>query len=76
MGDDNVFETAWAALKPGGRLVANAVSLETEARLISLFQSMGGELTRIEVSRAVQVGAMHGWRSAMPITQWVVRKPS
>ena len=74
-GDDAVFETAWQALKPGGRLVANAVSLETEARLATLFQAMGGELVRLEVARAVKVGTMFGWRPAMPITQWRVRKP-
>ena len=74
-GDDAVFETAWQALKPGGRLVANAVSLETEARLATLFQAMGGELVRLEVARAVKIGTMFGWRPAMPITQWRVRKP-
>jgi len=75
LSDAGVFEAAWAALKPGGRLVANAIALESEARLAELFARHGGELVRIAVSRAEAVGGMHGWRSAMPVTQWRVRKP-
>jgi precorrin-6Y C5,15-methyltransferase (decarboxylating) len=75
MMDDGVFEAAWSALKPGGRLVANAVSLETEARLAGYFQQFGGDLIRLQVARADRVGAMSGWRPAMPVTQWRVRKP-
>jgi precorrin-6B C5,15-methyltransferase / cobalt-precorrin-6B C5,C15-methyltransferase len=75
MMDDGVFDAAWSALKPGGRLVANAISLETEARLAGYFQQFGGELIRLQVARADKVGAMSGWRPAMPVTQWRVRKP-
>jgi precorrin-6Y C5,15-methyltransferase (decarboxylating) len=75
MMDDGVFEAVWEALKPGGRLVANAVSLETEARLADYFQHFGGELVRLQVARAERVGTMSGWRPAMPVTQWRVRKP-
>jgi precorrin-6Y C5,15-methyltransferase (decarboxylating) len=75
MSDDGVFEAAWAALRPGGRLVANAISLETEALLLELFATHGGELTRLQIARAESVGAMSGWRPAMPVTQWRVRKP-
>jgi precorrin-6Y C5,15-methyltransferase (decarboxylating) len=75
MMDDGVFDAAWSALKPGGRLVANAVSLETEARLVGYFQQFGGDLIRLQVTRADRVGAMSGWRPAMPVTQWRVRKP-
>ncbi|MGJ5051202.1 precorrin-6y C5,15-methyltransferase (decarboxylating) subunit CbiE [Bradyrhizobium oligotrophicum] len=70
-----VFEAVWSRLKPGGRLVANVVSLEGEARLSALFGQHGGELIRIAVSRIEPVGRMHGWRQAMPITQWRVTKP-
>jgi precorrin-6Y C5,15-methyltransferase (decarboxylating) len=73
--DAGVFEAAWAALPPGGRLVANAVTLETEARLAALFAQHGGRLRRIAVARAEPVGGMHGWRSAMPVTQWTLAKP-
>jgi len=75
MMDDGVFEAVWTALKPRGRLVANAVSLETEARLADYFGRFGGELIRLQVARADKVGTMSGWRPAMPVTQWSVRKP-
>jgi precorrin-6Y C5,15-methyltransferase (decarboxylating) len=73
--DPGVFDAAWAALKPGGRLVTNAITIESEARLTELYARHGGELTRIAVARADNVGEMHGWRPAMPVTQWRVRKP-
>ena len=75
MMDDGVFDAAWSALKSGGRLVANAVSLESEAQLTGYFQQFGGDLVRLQVARADKVGTMSGWRPAMPVTQWRVRKP-
>ena len=69
-----VFETCIEALRPGGRLVANAVTLETESELIAQHASRGGTLTRIAVSRADRVGTKTGWRSAMPVTQWIWEK--
>jgi precorrin-6B C5,15-methyltransferase / cobalt-precorrin-6B C5,C15-methyltransferase len=75
MMDEGVFEAVWAALKPRGRLVANAVSLETEARLADYFHRFGGDLVRLQVARADRVGTMFGWRPAMPVTQWRVEKP-
>jgi precorrin-6B C5,15-methyltransferase / cobalt-precorrin-6B C5,C15-methyltransferase len=75
MMDDGAFDAAWSALRSGGRLVANAVSLETEARLAGYFQHFGGDLVRLQVARADRVGGMSGWRPAMPVTQWRVRKP-
>jgi precorrin-6B C5,15-methyltransferase / cobalt-precorrin-6B C5,C15-methyltransferase len=62
-------------LRPGGRLVVNAVTLETEALLIARHAESGGALTRIALSRADQVGGKSGWRSAMPVTQWIWTKP-
>jgi precorrin-6B C5,15-methyltransferase / cobalt-precorrin-6B C5,C15-methyltransferase len=70
-----VFETAWAALKPGGRLVVNAVALETETLLADLFARHGGALRRIAIARAEPLGRLHGWRAALPITQWAATKP-
>jgi len=70
-----VFEAAWSALKSGGRLVVNAVTLETETLLGTLYAQHGGTLRRLAVSRLEPVGGMHGWRAAMPVTQWVVTKP-
>jgi len=72
---DHVLETAMAALKPGGRLVANAVTLDMETVLLSAHATHGGTLARIEIARAAPVGAMTGWRPAMPVTQWLWRKP-
>jgi precorrin-6Y C5,15-methyltransferase (decarboxylating) len=73
--EPGALDTAIAALKPGGRLVANAVTLETEAELIARQAALGGTLTRIAVSRADSVGGKTGWRPAMPVTQWVWVKP-
>lgn len=68
--EDGVMEAAVAALKSGGRLVANSVTLEMDAKLLALHASLGGSLTRIDISRAGAIGAMTGWRPAMPVTQW------
>ena len=68
------FETAWAALRPLGRLVANAVTLESEAELMKLHAEFGGDLVRISVCRAEPVGRLTGWRPAMPVTQWSLVK--
>ncbi len=59
----------------GGRLVANAVTLEMEALLIARHAGVGGELVRIGISRAAPVGTMQGWKPAMPVTQWSWVKP-
>lgn len=68
--DAGVLEAGMAALKPGGRLVANAVTLEMEAVLLAHQARLGGSLIRIDIARAAPVGGMQGWRSAMPVTQW------
>jgi len=68
--DDGVLDAATDALSSGGRLVANAVTLEMEAILLARQARLGGELIRIAVSRAAPVGSMQGWRPAMPVTQW------
>jgi precorrin-6Y C5,15-methyltransferase (decarboxylating) len=77
LSDPALFDAAWAGLKPGGRLVANAVSLQSEARLIAYFQRHGGELIRLDVSKAGKAGTgtVFVWRAAAPIVQWRVRKP-
>lgn len=74
-GDAGVLDAAIAALRPGGRLVVNGVTLETEALLIAHHAASGGELVRLSVARAVPVGGLTGWRPAMPVTQWSWVKP-
>jgi precorrin-6Y C5,15-methyltransferase (decarboxylating) len=68
--DPGVLEAAIDALPQGGRLVANAVTLEMEALLLARYRERGGDLLRLFVSRAGAVGTMTGWRPAMPVTQW------
>ena len=60
----------WARLAAGGRLVAHAVTVESEVVLAGWQAQHGGELTRIAVQRAEPVGRFTGWRAAMPVTQW------
>ena len=69
-----VLDACWAGLRPGGRLVANAVTLEAEALVIAGRAAHGGDLTRIEVSRAAPLGGFTGWRPAMPVTIWSTTK--
>jgi len=64
-----------AALRPGGRLAVNAVTLETEALLFARHVALGGELVRIALARADRVGGRSAWRPAMPVTQWLWSKP-
>ena len=73
--DAGVVETAIEALCPGGRLVANAVTLEMEALLLDQHNRRGGELLRVALSRAAPVGSMQAWRPAMPVMQWSWVKP-
>jgi precorrin-6Y C5,15-methyltransferase (decarboxylating) len=70
-----VMEAAWESLPAGGRLVANAVTLESEAVLTAWYAKLGGDLTRIAVNRASPVGGFTGWRAMMPVTIWAVVKP-
>lgn len=70
-----MLDAVIAALRPGGRLVVNAVTLETEALLLERYAALGGELIRIATARAEPVGGMTGWRPTMPVTQWIWTKP-
>jgi precorrin-6Y C5,15-methyltransferase (decarboxylating) len=69
-----LLETCWEALPPGGRLVANAVTLESEAVLAAWHARVGGELVRVAVQRAEPVGTFTGWKAAMPVTIWSVTR--
>ncbi|MDX3058889.1 precorrin-6y C5,15-methyltransferase (decarboxylating) subunit CbiE [Streptomyces sp. NE06-03E] len=69
-----LLDACWDALPPGGRLVANTVTMESEALLAEWYRRLGGDLVRLAVARAVPVGGFTGWRQAMPVTQWSVQK--
>ena len=69
LSDVAILETCWSLMKPRGRLVANAVTLEGEQALMEWRRKNGGALTRIAVSRAEPVGPFSGWRPLMPVTQ-------
>ncbi len=75
VGNSELLDAAVDALRPGGRLVVNAVTLETEVHLLARHAALGGELVRIALTRADRVGGKAGWRPAMPVTQWVWTKP-
>ncbi|MGZ4436142.1 MAG: precorrin-6y C5,15-methyltransferase (decarboxylating) subunit CbiE [Nocardioidaceae bacterium] len=71
-----VLEDCWAALRPGGRLVVSAVTLETEAVLLAWRGRVGGELVRLSVEVAEPIGTFTGWSPARPVVLWSVTKPS
>jgi precorrin-6Y C5,15-methyltransferase (decarboxylating) len=72
---EGVFEACWEQLKPGGRLVANAVTLQSEVTLMHWRERYGGELTRIHVAQAQPLGEFDTWRQALPITLLDLVKP-
>jgi precorrin-6Y C5,15-methyltransferase (decarboxylating) len=67
----DVISPCWDALPPRARLVANAVSLESETVLIDWQARVGGFLTRLEISRAAPLGTVTGWQPMRPVTQLV-----
>jgi precorrin-6Y C5,15-methyltransferase (decarboxylating) len=69
-----LMNACWESLRPGGRLVANAVTVESEAVLAQWYSHVGGELRRYQHYLGEPVGSFTGWRAAMPVTQWVVTK--
>lgn len=72
---EGVLDTCWEQLKPGGRLVANAVTLQSEVTLMAWREQHGGELTRIHIAQAQPLGDFDTWRQALPITLLDVVKP-
>ena len=73
--DALVIDKSWGALKPNGRLVVNAITLETEKEVLNGQAKFGGTLTRLSVERLDAVGSKHAFRPAMTVTQWSVVKP-
>jgi len=75
IADPELLRTSWDAVRPGGRLVANVVSLAGERALLDFQAQHGGNLTRIAVSRAEPLGVQQGWRPQLPVTQLAASKP-
>lgn len=73
--EPGVLDGCLDRLPRGGRLVANVVTAESELLVMQRYSSLGGELRRFQHYAGEPLGAFTGWRPAMPITQWVVRKP-
>ncbi|GAC1321759.1 MAG: precorrin-6y C5,15-methyltransferase (decarboxylating) subunit CbiE [Thermoleophilaceae bacterium] len=71
-----LLDGCWAALKEGGRLVANAVTIEGEQTIFKAQETRGGALTRVEVAHAEPIGRFSGWRAQMTVVQWSVTKES
>jgi len=72
--DAAMFDSIWALMPDGARLVAHCVTLETEALLSVLQQGYGGELMRIDISHAMPLGRMRSWEASRPVVQWHVVK--
>jgi len=73
--DPGLLDAVVQALLPGGRLVVNAATLQTEALLLERHGALGGELIRVAIARAEPLGSMTAWRPALPVTQWRWVKP-
>ena len=71
VSEAGLLDICWSCLARGGRLAANAVTLEGEAALVALYGLHGGEMTRLSVARLGSVGGFHTWHPAMPVTQYV-----
>lgn len=70
-----ILEGCWEALLDGGRIVVNAVTIESEALLVTWHLAVGGTLRRFQVDHAESLGSMTAWRPALPVTQWIANKP-
>ncbi|MBI4725512.1 MAG: precorrin-6y C5,15-methyltransferase (decarboxylating) subunit CbiE, partial [Rhodomicrobium sp.] len=75
VSEPGLMAAAWTALKPGGRIAANAVTLEGQAVLMECKWSWGGTLTRICIEREHRVGDYTAWQPSLPVVQWAAVKP-
>jgi precorrin-6Y C5,15-methyltransferase (decarboxylating) len=69
-----LLDACLGQLSQGRRLVANAVTTESEALLAQAYSSFGGELRRFQHYHGEPLGGFTGWRPQMPVTQWVFTK--
>jgi precorrin-6Y C5,15-methyltransferase (decarboxylating) len=72
---DGMLPACWQRLRPGGRLVVHAVTIESEALLHDWQHEHGGELIKVAVSYKEPLGRFATWRPALPVTQWQVTRP-
>lgn len=70
-----LLDVCWRALKPGGRIVVNGVTIETDALLIDALDRYGGTLDRITIARLDRIGGLRTLRPALPVTQWSATRP-
>ncbi|MEM7172129.1 MAG: precorrin-6y C5,15-methyltransferase (decarboxylating) subunit CbiE [Pseudomonadota bacterium] len=70
LAEEELLPAAWQALKPGGRLVCNSVTLEGDRAVLDWQARHGGELVRLAISRAAPLGSFNSWRPLAPITQY------
>lgn len=75
VGQAGLLDACWQRLQPGGRLVVNAVTVESEAVVAHWHSRVGGVLRRYQHQQAEPLGGFFGWRSAMPVTQWTAVRP-
>jgi precorrin-6Y C5,15-methyltransferase (decarboxylating) len=75
VGDEELFALCWSALRPGGRFVANAVTLDGERALYDRHLRHGGELVRLDMAVLDAIGGQRVLRPRLPVTQWAVTKP-
>jgi precorrin-6B C5,15-methyltransferase / cobalt-precorrin-6B C5,C15-methyltransferase len=71
---EDTIEKCWHSLKPGGRLVANVVTIEGEQQIFAWQQKIGGSLKRIAIERMEAIGTFKGWKPMATVTQWIVTK--
>jgi precorrin-6Y C5,15-methyltransferase (decarboxylating) len=69
-----VIEAALEALLPGGLLVVNGVTLETQSLLVAGHTALGGNLLQAQIARAEKLGGFSAFRPALPIVQWIYAK--
>jgi precorrin-6Y C5,15-methyltransferase (decarboxylating) len=72
--EPGLLDACLAHLPTGGRLVANAVTAESEAALAQAYSRFGGELRRFQHYHGEPLGGFTGWRPQLPVTQWAVTK--
>jgi precorrin-6Y C5,15-methyltransferase (decarboxylating) len=72
---NKTLSSCWDRLKPSGRIVANAVTLESEAVLLKAQEKFAGDLIKISIDRTTKIGNFNRWNPLAPVTQWRALKP-